>query len=271
MPGPDKSTGVSTRGSSVSKDRRQSGFGSEVKDRRTVEDRLDELLSSMLTREYLDRKITQLKEDICAENKEITDRLEGRIHDLETDNEDLRKTVESLEGEIGRLHAARGKADNKLNDLEQHGRKDSLRIMGLEDTSEKESVEECVEKIVEFVTDKLSVNLTRNDINIAHRLGNFNRAKPRSVIVKFTTRRMKHEIIRARRKLKNTRYVIFEDLTRDNQQILKDAFQLECVKNTYSVDGKLFAVLMNGRKRRLFMDTPLDTGYLMNDGNFRRY
>ncbi|XP_069125107.1 227 kDa spindle- and centromere-associated protein-like [Argopecten irradians] len=269
MPGTEKHTGVSTRGNSVSKDsRRQSG--TDTKDRRTMEDRLDELLSTMITREYLDNKISQLKKDICVENKEITDRLEARIFDLETDNDDLRKTVDSLEGEITRLHVVTQKMEYKLNDLEQHGRKDSLRIIGLEDPSEKETVEECVEKIVSFVTDKLEVNLTKSDINIAHRLGHFSRSKPRSIIVKFTSRRKKHDIIRARKKLRGSGKVIFEDLTRDNQQFLKDAFKLECVKNTYSVDGKLFAVLVNGKKRRLFLDTPLEEKYLLNDENFRR-
>lgn len=49
--------------------------------------------------------------DIHAENKEITERLEGRIYELETDNEDLRKTVVSLEKEIESLHAARDKTE----------------------------------------------------------------------------------------------------------------------------------------------------------------
>lgn len=261
-----------TRGISVSK--RTSGIGTttcdQVKDKRTVEDRLDEMISSMLTREYLDRKITQLKSDICAENREITDRLEGRIHELETDNEDLRKTVEYLEGEIDQLKASREKTEFQLNDLEQHGRKDSIRITGLDDPSEKETVEECVGKVVDFVTEKLGVELTKNEVSIAHRLGKYTREKPRNVIVKFTTRRKKHEIIRARRKLRGSRFVIFEDLTRENQRVLRDAFHLDCVKNTYSIDGKLFAVLQNGMKRRLFLNTPLDTDYLMNDGNFRR-
>lgn len=112
LPTQEKAGGMMTRGGSTSKpDKRQSGCGSEVKDRRTVEDRLDELLSSMLTRDYLDRQIKQLKMDIHAENKEITERLEGRIYELETDNEDLRKTVVSLEKEIESLHAARDKTE----------------------------------------------------------------------------------------------------------------------------------------------------------------
>lgn len=62
LPTQEKAGGMTTRGGSTSKpDKRQSGCGSEVKDRRTVEDRLDELLSSMLTRDYLDRQIKQLK------------------------------------------------------------------------------------------------------------------------------------------------------------------------------------------------------------------
>ena len=250
MPGPEKSFGVATRGSMTSKDKRLSGITcvSDMKDKKTVEDRLDELLSCMLTREYLDTKINQLQKDICAENKEITDRLAKRIVDLETDNEDLRKTVDSLEQEIVRLQASKDTMAIRLNDLEQHGRKDSLRIIGLEDKSEKESAAECVGKVVDFVTSTLRVNLTKSDISIAHRLGKFNRAKPRNIIVKFTTRLKKQEIVSARKSLKNSGIVVFEDLTRENQTILRNAFRLDCVKNTYSTDGKLFAVLGNGKK-----------------------
>lgn len=247
---------------------RQSETGSDGKDKRSIEERLDDItsaLSSMITREYLDRKITSLKKDISDENKELIDRLEGKIIDLENENEDLKNTVEKLESRVEEIQE---KADGKINDLEQHGRKDSIRIIGLEDGSEQETVEECVVKVVNFVTDKLEVQLSKDDISIAHRLGRFRRNKPRNIIVKFTRRRKKHEIIRARKVLKKSGFIIFEDLTKVNQQILKDAFQLECVKNTYSVDGKLFAVLQDGRKRRLYFETPLDDDYMKNDRNF---
>lgn len=113
--------------------------------------------------------------------------------------------------------------------LEQHGRKDSIRIVGMEDTSERESVEECVQKVVDLLNDKLDVGLCKDDINIAHRLGKFRRNKPRNVIVKLTRRRTNHDILHKRRKLKNTGYVIFEDFTKINLQILKEAYQLSSV------------------------------------------
>ena len=106
------------------------------------------------------------------------------------------------------------------------------------------------------------------DIDIAHRLGRYSRDKPRGVIVKLVHRSKKHEIVRARRKLKGTRYTVFEDLTKVNQECLRQAYKLKCVKNSYSVDRKLYVVLNNDKKRRLLHDVPIDEAFLMNDANF---
>ncbi|XP_060081921.1 sialoadhesin-like [Ylistrum balloti] len=149
-------------------------------------------------------------------------------------------------------------------------RKNSLRIAGLEDISPKVTAEECVEKIVTFVNDKLNVSLCSEDIDVAHRLGKFSKTKPRNVIVKFVRRRKRHQIIKSRRKLKGTGYTVSEDLTRLNQQKVRDAYSLDYVKNSYSLDGKLFVVLDNGVKRCISIDTPLYEDFLKCDENFGR-
>ncbi|XP_069109835.1 uncharacterized protein [Argopecten irradians] len=209
--------------------------------------------------------VNRVLNDVRDENRELVEELRGRVFDLESENEKLRQTIGNLESEVCNLQ---GSHITRLNDLEQHGRKNSLRIHGLEDISVSENVEECVDKIVKFVSSKLNVDISSGDIDIAHRLGKFNRDRPRNVIVKFTHRRKKIEIIRARSKLKKTRYTIFEDLTKINQQILKDAYRLQCVKHSFSTDGKLFAILHDGRKRRLQVGTPLTDEFLMKDSNF---
>lgn len=114
------------------------------------------------------------------------------------------------------------------------------------------------------------------DIDIAHRLGTFDSTKKttRAVIAKFTHRRKKHEILRARTVLKNSQYTVSEDLTKVNQDTLRRAYGLECVQNTFSTDGKLFAVLKvknnndKNKIRRIVPNTPLDEDYLLDDSNF---
>ena len=245
-------------------------------DRRTIEDRLDEMnekLSSIVTQEFLnkfmDSKLKQLKQEIRKENGELIDRLEGRIFDLEQENELLRNKLSHQEKQIGDLFDCQSVLESRNNDLEQNGRKNSIRIFGISDTAESETAQECIHKVTNFVRTNLKVPLEESDIDIAHRLGRFQKNKARSVIVKFTHRVKKQQIVTARRILKGSQYRVSEDLTKSNQEKLRNAFKLECVKSSFSVDGKLYAVLQNGKKRRLGLHTPLTEDYLMNEVNFR--
>lgn len=192
----------------------------------------------MVTKSYIDGKLKTLKTDIKRENNELMDKLEGMVYNLEKENDDVREQITKLEKRLDEGGYGDGEATNRLNDMEQHGRNSSIRIISMQDEDDKESVEDCVEKVVKFINDKMNVPVRSEDIDIAHRFGKFNKERPRSTIVKFTRMRTKHDVIKARRNLRGTGYVVFEDLTRLNQQTLKD--KLKNVQNSYSLDGKLF-------------------------------
>ncbi|OWF47502.1 hypothetical protein KP79_PYT26175 [Mizuhopecten yessoensis] len=185
-------------------------------------------LENTITKDYLNSIVAKLKDelqaDIHRENEEIVHSLKGRINSLESENEDLREKVTILEQRVTDSEEFISDLGQQHNDLEQHGRKNSIRINGLPDHSERESVEDCVSMIVDFVNNRLKVPLRSDDIDIAHRLGRFDNTKKRSVIVKFTNRRKKHEIIKARRTLKGSGFTVFEDVTKANQQRLKEAY-----------------------------------------------
>ncbi|XP_021357824.1 uncharacterized protein LOC110453266 [Mizuhopecten yessoensis] len=189
---------------------------------------------------------------------------------LKEQNDVLKQTVSKLEQHLVESEDRQCEQDNKLNDLEQYGRKNTIRIVGLEDSNRNETDEECVEKIVKFVYDKLNVTIVEADIDIAHRLGVYQRGKPRNIICKFTHRIRKFKIIKQRKLLKGTRCFIMEDLTRINQQRLKEAFELRCVEISWSTDGKLFVLLKNGEKRRIQYNAIMTEAFLMNDDNFCR-
>ncbi|XP_060077626.1 rab11 family-interacting protein 4B-like [Ylistrum balloti] len=250
---------------------RSSGIGSNPTEKST-DKRLDEIsmiLRTLVTEDILDAKLEKLKIEIQREHAERIELLENRVSDLEDENTDLRLTVSKLEEQCEKVKEKHSEMIGKYNGLEQQGRKNSLRIVGIQDENMKETVEDCVRSVVTFVRDTLKVPVQERDIDIAHRLGKFSASKSRNIIVKFTHRWKKQEILRARKKLKGTNFVVFEDLTRLNQQILKDAYRMNCVKNSYSSDGKLFVVLTNGKRRRLMFDTPLEESFLLNDDNFR--
>ncbi|XP_021372694.1 uncharacterized protein LOC110462821 [Mizuhopecten yessoensis] len=253
---------TSTRSASTSNSKGQSkgphsGRLSDIsRGKMSTDEKLDNIYVILSTlKEDIHSQMIILREDIKKENRELVERLESRVFDLEEQNDDLKQTVSKLEQHLGESEDRQCEQDNKLNDLEQHGRKNTIRIVGLEDSNKNETVEECVEKIVKFVYDKLNVTIVEADIDIAHRLGVYQRGKPRNIICKFTHRRRKFEIIKQRKLLKGTRCYIMEDLTRINQQRLKEAFELRCVERSWSTDGKLFVLLKNGRKRRILNTT----------------
>ncbi|XP_060075693.1 uncharacterized protein LOC132555364 [Ylistrum balloti] len=249
-----------------------SGRPSDVTRRLSSDEKIDNIFEIVSTLQHdMNVQIKSLREEIKEENKELVERLGGRIFELEEQNSKLTQTVERLEQKVIELEDKQYQIAYKQNDLEQHGRKNSIRIIGLEDTDKHESAEGCVSKIVGFVKSKLKVNIQEKDIDIAHRLDPYQTNKPRSVICKFVCRRKKIEVIRNRKALKGSKCFISEDLTQVNQQKLRDAFQLPCVERSWSMDGKLFVLLKNGRKRRLQNDTPLCEKFLLDDKTFPRF
>ncbi|XP_069131783.1 uncharacterized protein [Argopecten irradians] len=180
---------------------------SKGRDEKSVEESLVDIynkLESLITSDTMEKMIHKLKSDIRKENEDMIQKLESRIFDLENSNDRLKQTVQSQEETIIELQKVQCEVYSKYNDLEQHGRKNSIRISGLRDTSDSESVDDCVKTVVSFVNRKLNIPVQSEDIDIAHRLGKFNKDRPRNIIIKFVHRRKKHEIIRARRQLKGT-------------------------------------------------------------------
>ena len=107
--------------------------------------------------------------------------------------------------------------------LENYNRRDNLRIMGMSerittDANNRtiwESSDKTISNVVELASD-IGVALAKKDISIAHRLPSNKNERP--IIVRFTRRVSKVEILRNKRKLRENdttmNVSIVEDLTR---------------------------------------------------------
>ena len=115
-------------------------------------------------------------------------------------------------------------AMRRLNDLEQHSRKDSVRMFGVRDLNKQETAEKTVNVVVDVLS-SIDVQITKNDISIAHRLGKFTEYKARPIIVKFNSRLQKNKALYQRRKLKGTGMGISEDLTAKNHEYLHNSIR----------------------------------------------
>lgn len=152
-----------------------------------------------------------------------------------------------------------------INDLEQYTRRNNVRIYGLADDNRLESLDSTCKLVINTLNSKLNMKLVLGDIDIAHRLGKFSSDGNRPVICRFVSRIVKKKVVSARKQLKGTSIVIREDLTLKNAKLLEAVSSKEEVLNTWSDDGKILAVLLNGKKMRFDLSSDLDTPLIPRD------
>ena len=175
--------------------------------------------------------------------------LEGDIFDVVETNKLLRSDLERqaldlfrIEEELKRERARSDTLECTINNIEQYTRINNIRIFGMDDRNPKENAFQCEQRVLSLLSNKLGIKLKPCDIEIAHRIGRFQKDGNRPVIVRFINRKHKMECIRCRYRLKGQSEVIVEDLTSKNHEKLIKLKALECVKQAWTRDGKLYAV-----------------------------
>ena len=187
----------------------------------------------------------QMKDDFLQSVSHRIDILEGKLFEKDKENDTLKKKIGELENDIEnrkseikdqktenekllkQIEKNAEISDGKINDLEQYGRRNNLKINGLPESEG----DETAEMTAEILTAKLNsviggLNLKKDDIDIAHRLGMKKTPKPhetvypRRVIVRFNSRCKRDAILRSRKLFKGTDIYVNEDLTKVNQLVL---------------------------------------------------
>lgn len=183
-----------------------------------------ELEKFFLSDAYLDKLSDALGSRYQKSIKDITDPLFERIKALEDENKLLKANQKT-------------EVDTKLDELEQHGRLNSLRIFNM--PSDKVE-DDCDKAVCDMLQKHLKVKVDPMDIDISHPLGEAKDNKV-NVIVKFVQRSKRHEIFRKKKLLSTkksglvpnpTKISIGEDLTRVRQSMMKRL-------NTLYKDGKI--------------------------------
>ena len=153
---------------------------------------------------------------------------------------------------------------NKIDELEQYSRRNCLLINGIkevdplnenvsEKTSEVSTQENTDITVLLLFNEKLGVDVHIRDIDRTHRIGRQkqkNEDAPRQIIVKFSNYNTRQRVFQARRKLKGTQITTVENLTSKRVAILSKARNKFGVRNVWSLDGRIFAVV-EGVKTRI--------------------
>ena len=136
---------------------------------------------------------------------------------LRIELENSKVEVNCLKTENERLKQVVNLTLYKVDEIEQYGRRENIRIHGIKESLTKE---DDGETIINEMSKDLNIELTLNDIQRAHRLGKKSfseNARPRPIIVRFSSFKKRNEFMFSKSKLKNlSKYnnvFITEDLT----------------------------------------------------------
>ena len=201
-------------------------------------------------------EITDLFNNKLAELGERVDSTEARLTLLEERLSQVDQSVSvppqpqvindmSLE-----LQAVKAETRESLltsNDNEQYSRRNNLRFCGVK----PEGNEDCRVTAARFINDVLKVPAVgRSDIEFAHMVAGFPQATQRrpTMLVGFCHRDARDLVIKNRRILKGTHFAVTEDLTTLNTKTMNRLRNHDQVRTTWSWNGKIFAILSNGKK-----------------------
>ena len=136
----------------------------------------------------------------------VTKKLQATIDSMAQSISTLKKEAAEKENTIKMLKTEVAHLKSTVEDLEQHGRKDSVRIFGLPETTSGTTDQ----KVLDLCNNrmKLSPPLQLEEIAVSHRVGQVKPAEddqpppPRPLLVKFASRRSKTRVMDARKRLR---------------------------------------------------------------------
>ena len=235
-----------------------------------LEQKIEEIntkLCEMLTKkdkqfikEILVDTLDEMKEKIIGMVMKKVDQLEGDVNSIaieqkkqEKEMKKLSEKNEELEEKNKKLNERIAREEDKrkydLNDLEQYGRRNNVRISGLTFDNKYENSQQTAKGIATILNNQMGLNISSYDIDIAHRLGKYEEHKIRNVIVKFVQRQLKVTVMKNTKKLKGTPISINEDLTSINLEVLA-SLRLkgkDTIEKSWSYEGKLYAKMKTGK------------------------
>ena len=87
----------------------------------------------------------------------------------------------------------------KLDDVEQHRRRDSLMISGIPENPDHDDTDAAVLQVCEMI--KIQPPVQPEDIPVSHRVGKPTQKGPRQIIVKFATHNIRERVFSAKKNL----------------------------------------------------------------------
>lgn len=158
----------------------------------SIESTLLQIKTQMGTMDELKTKIDALTQSVTFLSSEYDDLKKNHTKQVE-ELSNFSKNLVNLQEENKKKDEVITKLNEKIRNLEQYTRNRNIEIHGIK----QKQNENCV-NIVKKVIEELKVNITEQDIDIAHRIP-VPRNKDAPIIVQFTNRTKRDEVIKSKR------------------------------------------------------------------------
>lgn len=180
--------------------------------------------------------------NICKQQTEdILKSLNPKFENLQKSLENFGARIENNEKKIEQI-------DYRIDEMEQRNKLNNLIIYGITE-NHNENVEELLTTLFK---NKLGIEINPNEIENCYRLGanNAGNKQNRPIHVKFLSFKTRNLLYNNKKKLKRTKIVIREDLTKKNQELVKYAINKYGSNAVFTQSCKVY-VLQNNLKRQL--------------------
>lgn len=185
---------------------------------------------------------------LSFQNKDVIESIKPIL--LDTFEKSIQVKIDEVKQEVDKsvklLKNQLERAESKIDDMEAYDRRNNLVFTGLPDSTMK-STDELV---IDLCKNKLNVDVSINDIQRSLRLGRIDSAsdttsKPRPIIVRFVSYRVRQDIYQARKSLRQRRecvdIYVNENLTVKKMGLLREVKSMKFFKSVYTRDGRVFA------------------------------
>lgn len=198
----------------------------------------------------------------CFNDSKFVDALADKVANIVSDKmknllEALNNQVKHLENKLLDTTAENEELRRRVDDLEQNNKLDSIRIYGVPETNNKGKLQDQVISILDQY-----LGVPKLDIVSCYRLGpKNNKIKSRPILLKFSTIAQRNEIYYNKKKLKGSKVVIVEDLTKARHDLFNWVKEKVGRQNAWTKNGKIHAKI---KDRNYFINTAEDLQKFMD-------
>lgn len=132
----------------------------------------------------------------------------------------------------------------KIDALEQRERRNSLRLCGFQE----EDNEDLLQNVTEFISRTLMIPCSPGEIDYVFRIGKKTKDNPRSIRINFLNNFKRNMVFAAKRILKGSSCVLYEELTSSRYNLLTEAKQKYGKNKAWSSGGKIYFIDDAGNK-----------------------